>query len=143
MIIKRKYEKIGVLIERDSASKDLFFKAMSKQYDNQEQIVEHLNKISNVFIYNADMGICVERWDLIWEGLEMLDNTNPYDNGLTYNDVSEVLNVGSSRKGNAIELWMISRKAEMPTRIVDVVAIENKEHSVKTIEPWEVNYRIK
>ena len=57
------------------------------------------------------------------EEFNKLDETYPYDNGLTYQDVTSV-SFEPSRKGTAIKLIMKSQKIEMPERVVCVIAVE-------------------
>ncbi len=138
MIIKRKYELIGVLVDRDPESKDILMEALLTR-NNQEEAKEILECDSNSYLYVSGTDLCIPQFDQVMKKIDELDEKKPYDNGLTYSDVSEVISL-SSKKGKATELWMISCKPEMPKRIVQIIAVEYEDGKTYTIEPWEERY---
>lgn len=135
MIIKRKYELIGVLVDRDSESKKVFMDALLTKYP-QEEAERILACESNACVYNADMSLCIPDFGTVKEKLEELDLKKPYDNGLTFRDVNNVV-CFPSRQGKAAELWMIKDIADLPRRIVQIVAVEYDDGKTYTIKPWE------
>ena len=68
-------------------------------------------------------GLPGEMFTRLLEEFNKLDELSPYDNGLTYRDVTTVV-FEPSRKGSAIKLIMKSQKFELPERVVQVIAIE-------------------
>jgi len=138
MIIKRKYEQIGILVEKDIASKEILMKALTSKYDEME--AERILKCdSDSFLYLADMSLCIPKYDEVMKILDELDDEKPYDNGLTYRDVTRV-QLFPSRKGSAAELWMINLVPERISRIVQIIAIEYKDGVNTFIQSWGENY---
>lgn len=135
MIIKRKYELIGTLISRDPDSKKILMDALLTKYP-QEEAERILLCDSEAYIYNADMSLCIPDFGTVKEKLSELDEKKPYDNGLTYRDVNNVV-CFPSRQGKATELWMINDIADLPKRIVQIVAVEYEDGKTYTIKPWE------
>ena len=85
-------------------------------------------------------GIPGECYQLMKGAFEELDKTDPFDNHLTYRDVTQVLTF-PSRKGNAMELFLIrGETTDLNAEIVQIIAIEKDGNGVKAIEPWELPY---
>ncbi len=138
MIIKRKYEQIGILTENDPVSKKIIMDALLSKYDLEE--AERIFQCDKpCFLYMADMSLCIPHFDVVMEKLDELDIRKPYDNGLTYRDVTGVQSFPGERH-DEIELWMFSSKIERPTRIVQIIAIKYEQGKNKMIEPWEIRY---
>ena len=94
----------------------------------------------NLSLYNADLGCGLpgEMFIRLLEEFNKLDESSPYDNGLTYRDVTTVI-FEPSRKGSAIKLIMKRQKFELPERVVQVIAIEND----SVIKDWGYRKPIK
>lgn len=137
MIIKRRFEIIGELIDRDERSKEIIMDELLKRYD-QKEAERILLADYQVFMYLADIGSGIPRLDIIREKLEELDNEIPYDNGLTYADVSSV-EILPSRQGKAAVLCMISSKYDSPKRIAQVIAVEYENGKTELIKPWSID----
>lgn len=137
MIIKRRFEIIGKLLERDEQAKKIIMEEMLKRYDfvEAERI---LTADYGVFLYLADMGSAIPNLNFIIEKMDELDESVPYDNGLTYSDVTAV-QLFPSRQGCAAVLCMISKHADMPERIAQIIAVENENCRTKIIKPWNID----
>ena len=138
MIIKRKYEQIGILTENDPESKRIIMDALLSKYDQKE--AERIFQCNTqCFLFMADTSFCIPHLDAVMEKLDELDDRKPYDNGLTYSDVTSVQSF-SGEKSDEIELWMFSSKIERPKRIVQIVAIKYEQGRNIMITPWEVHF---
>ena len=139
MIIKRKYETIGILSERDPRIKDMFINDLKTRFDKNEAF-RILEKNHDTLFYSIDMGSLIQDKETLLNKLDKLDKEEPYDNGLTYRDVQKVVPF-PNRKGAALELWLIQVASEdHPTRIVEIIAIENEKGKTELIKPWDENY---
>ena len=139
MIIKRKYETMGILSERDPRIKELFLNDLKTRF-NEKEALRILEKNHDVLFYSTDMGSLIQDKEALLKELDKLDNEEPYDNGLTYRDVQKVATF-PSRKGNALELWLIQIPSEdHPTRIVEIIAMEHENGKTGLIMPWDENY---
>lgn len=78
MIIKRKYEKIGTLIERDSEAKDIIKLVLSGKYNEEEinYIIESNTNNSVIKSSNISSRVLNE----LIKKLEKLDKKRPYNN---------------------------------------------------------------
>ncbi len=123
MIIRRQYEILGMVVKRDPKAKEIVDK-VCKELDPDLQ-ARIFSPYINLTLFNADMGCGLpgEMFSKLLEEFNKLDETYPYDNGLTYQDVTSV-SFEPSRKGTAIKLIMKSQKIEMPERVVCVIAVE-------------------
>lgn len=89
MIIERKYEYFGRLIERDPKAKAIYEKACA--FDNRP------NEAKRIYDYNLnnrafeiELGCGIIDPTIIWDGFTELDKSEPYDNGFGLNDVSKI-----------------------------------------------------
>ncbi len=131
MIIKRQYELINYLLLRDAASETAFDR-ITKSID--PETLSYIRRAS--FTLNeADMGCGLPgaTFNELLQAFDELDKTSPYDNGLTYQDVSKVVTY-SSRQGKAIRIVLCSKRFEEPERIVSVVAMDES----KRIADWGI-----
>jgi hypothetical protein len=94
-----------------------------------------LNPDNNIIVHYADMGCGLrgDKYNEFLKKLDELDQTDPYDNGLSYRDVIEIEHY-PGRRGRAVRLVMWSRRLEEHRRIVKVIALEDD----KVIEDWGV-----
>ena len=137
MIIERKYATYGQLY-CDQASKDTLIRILNK-HNTPEFVCNYILNLNNDIIFcNTDMssGIPGEAFHDLQQAFEDLDKTNPFDNGLTYRDVTEVVTL-PSRKGSAVMQLMYMNKADLPKVIVQIVALEYKNGKTYVIEPWD------
>lgn len=140
MVIKRIYATYGQL-KRDKKSWEIIVNALcesSKNYSYDE--VVHLLELDSYVIVkntNIESGIPGDAFQKIIEKFDELDETEPFDNGYTYRDVSGSV-FYPSRKGNALMEILYCRKFESPVEIVQVIAFEKKGDTIKLIEPWDV-----
>lgn len=140
MIIKRQYETYGMLMT-DEKTKAAIYDALSKSNRpmSKERIERIVNYIHWIRFDQTDLGSGIpgECYQLMKKAFEELDKTDPFDNHLTYRDVTQVLTF-PSRKGNAIELFLIrGETAELGAEIVQIIAFEQDGNGVKAIEPWD------
>lgn len=69
------------------------------------------------------------------KGFEALDQEHPYDNGLTFKDVTSI-EYETSRNGTAMQMRFICQPCDSRYRIVGFAAIENKDGKVRTSKGW-------
>ncbi len=138
MIIKRKYATYGQL-STDEVTKATIIQIFEK-YNVSEDIYNYiLDPYNDVIVMNTDMGSGIpgQAYQELSKAFDELDITDPYDNGLTYRDATNVY-MDYSRKGSAILQILYRNKVEMPKVIVQVVAFEYKNGNVEFIEPWNI-----
>ena len=138
MIIKRKYATYGQL-SADEVTKATIIRIFEK-YNVSEDIYNFtLDPYNDVIVMNTDMGSGIPgpAYQELRKAFDELDITDPYDNGLTYRDATDVY-LDYSRKGSAILQILYRNKVEMPKLIVQVVAFEYKNGNVEFIEPWNI-----
>ena len=138
MIIKRKYATYGQL-SADEVTKATIIRIFEK-YNVSEDIYNFtLDPYNDVIVMNTDMGSGIPgpAYQELRKAFDELDITDPYDNGLTYRDATDVY-MDYSRKGSAILQILYRNKVEMPKVIVQVVAFEYKNGNVEFIEPWNI-----
>lgn len=94
MIIERKYEWLGILYENDKLSKE----AIDKAFDTT-RFGSDLKRKEELLVYNSSnipafmntgCGIPGECYRKFMSDFEKLDVSNPYDNGLTFKDVTNI-----------------------------------------------------
>ena len=138
MIIKRKYATYGQL-SADEVTKATIIRIFEK-YNVSEDIYNYtLDPYNDVIVMNTDMGSGIpgQAYQELRKAFDELDITDPYDNGLTYRDATNVY-MDYSRKGSAILQILYRNKVEMPKVIVQVVAFEYRDGKVEFIEPWNI-----
>ena len=68
---------------------------------------------------------------------DRLDKTNPYENGLSFKDVTKI-EYETSRKGTAIQMRFVSMPFDAPYRIVGFAAVENNNGNLLINKWWEM-----
>ena len=138
MIIKRMYCTYGQLME-DEKTSSMLMEALKKTMS--EDSAKHImNEDANIFVFNTDMGSGIPgtAYQEIRQGLEHLDKSAPYDNGLSLADVTQVV-AFPNEEGNAVTQFMINRIYDLQEIIVQVVAFEcDDKNEMHFIEPWDV-----
>ena len=131
MIIKRQYEILGILVQRDPKAKEIIYRILAGM--ENELLEQVLSPFAQITLYNADLscGIPGYLFQEILKEMNHLDKVEPYDNGLTYRNVSFIA-FEPSRKGNAIRIIMKNSYIEQPERIVKVISIDDE----KVIDDW-------
>lgn len=139
MVIQRKYEWLGIMCEKDNAVKEL----VEEAFELAEVTPEWKKKLmdynySNIPAFlNLGCGIPGESYGHIMAGLEKLDKEVPYDNGLTFKDVTNI-EYETSRKGTAMQMRLVNESSELPYRIVGFAAIDNIDGKIGINEGWEM-----
>lgn len=138
MRIKRKYEWFGLLYENDLLAREAIDSAFAEigfPEDRKKYLIEQDYSILPV---NMDMGSGIpgQCYRSFMDCFEELDKTDPYDNGLTFKDVSSA-DIETSRKGTAIQFRLIKRWYDMPERIVGFVAVENVNNQLAINKGWD------
>ena len=138
MIIKRKYATYGQL-SADEVTKATIIRIFEKFNVSEDIYNFTLDPYNDVIVMNTDMGSGIPgpAYQELRKAFDELDITDPYDNGLTYRDVTDVY-MDYSRKGSAILQILYRNKVEMPKVIVQVVAFEYKNGNAEFIEPWNI-----
>lgn len=137
MIIKRKFATYGQLTQ-DQYSRRTILDIFEK-YNVSDKVKQYiLDPNNDVIVHNTDMGSGIpgQAYQELRSELDELDITYPFDNGLTYRDVTETV-VLPSKKGTAVMQILYCRRAERPSLIVQVVAFEYKDGRTTIIEPWD------
>lgn len=137
MIIERKYEWLGILYENDPEAKKLIDEAfeLSSLPENEKRRIFEYNRYNISAFMNIGCGIPGKTYAHFMAEFEALDKNCPYDNGLTFNDVTDI-EFEASGNGTAIQMRYISRIYDLPYRIVGFGAIENKNGRLKINKGW-------
>ena len=139
MIIARKYEWLGLLYENDPYSHEIIDKAFALSdwgLKEKEKLLSYNHSNIPAFL-NLGCGISGESYAYMMKEFEKLDKVYPYDNGLTFKDVTSI-EYETSRKGTAIQMRFINQMYDLPYRIVGFAAIGNKDNVLSINEGWEM-----
>ncbi len=117
MIIERKYEWFGMLYESDPFSKAVIDKAFLSIDDELKKELFSYNHYGIPAFFTLGCGIPGECYSFMMEEFEKLDKSNPYDNKLTFNDVTRVRH-SNYNEGKSIQIELINEFPDMPYRIV-------------------------
>ena len=139
MIIKREYVTFGTLA-KDKVTGDLMRKAIKESQPDlsENKIDEMLYYIREVIFNQAELGCGIrgEAYQKMREMFTKLDNEIPFDNGLTYRDVTDVITF-PNKEGNEMTQWLIRKEnSDYCNEIVQVIAFKNSEAGIVPIEPW-------
>lgn len=139
MVIKRKYEWLGYLYENDPSSKqviDQAFDLMKVDEAWRKELLE-FNYYNISTCLNIGCGIPGQSYAYYMEAFDKLDKEEPYDNGLSFKDVTSI-EFETSRKGTAIQMRFVSEIYDIPYRIVGFAAIENRDGIIAMNDGWEM-----
>ena len=139
MIIARKYEWLGILYDNDPESRKLIDEAFTltpRAIEEKKFLLENNHCNISAFL-NLGCGIPGETYQYFMKGFEALDQEHPYDNGLTFKDVTSI-EYETSRKGTALQMRFVCQPYDFRYRIVGVVAIENRDGKVCTNKGWKM-----
>lgn len=139
MIIPRKYEWFGMLYEIDEDVKEIVDEAFKRADSDdawKKKVLEYNYSNISAF-FNIGCGLPRGSYKYIMEKFDALDKEKPYDNGLTFRDVTRI-EYEASRKGVAMQMRFVSEKAESDYRIVCFAAIENNDGKMKINPGWEL-----
>lgn len=89
MIIERKYEYFGRLIERDPKAKAIYEKACAYKHNASETKRIYEYNLNNR-AFEMEMGCGIIDPNIIWNGYAELDKSDPYDNGFSLNDANDI-----------------------------------------------------
>ena len=139
MIIKREYEWLGVLYDNDPLSReaiDSAFTLVSMNEMQKEEII-NANHCNIPAFLNLGCGIPGECYKSLMDQFDRLDKTNPYENGLSFKDVTKI-EYETSRKGTAIQMRFVSMPFDAPYRVVGFAAVENNNGNLLINKGWEM-----
>ncbi len=139
MIIQRRYEWLGVLYENDPLSKAAIDRAFAMENideDRKKMLIDYNHYNIPAFL-NLGCGIPGMCYSHFMDEFVSLDKIAPYDNGLTFNDVSTI-EFETSPKGTAIQCRFINQFADCPYRIVGFAAIKDKKPGFTLIKGWDM-----
>lgn len=126
MIINRKYVPLWKLKETDKEAMEVFDKAFNNSYlDYSEEEKKNLyQEFMQNCLYQFGIGTAFSKIIEVKNFFALLDKQKPYDNGFTFEDVTETEIVGKNK--DYIILHLLN-KVEDIRQIVNVVEIENHE----------------
>lgn len=142
MIIERKYEWLGQLYKNNPASRAIIdegFKLANVTAEWKQEVLDYNNQNICAFM-NIGCGIPGETYQYMMKEFEKLDETEPYDNGLNFNDVTNI-EYETSRKGTAIQMRFVIDidNADVKVyRIVGFSALENKDGKIAFNKGWRM-----
>ena len=139
MIIQRKYELLGILYQNDQLSKKAIDTAFIEANINEErkkELLEYNHDNISAFM-NTGCGIPGACYSHFMDEFEKLDQSYPYDNSLSFKDVS-CIEFETSRKGTAIQMRFVSKKYDLPYRIVGFAALENTDQEIHINKGWQM-----
>ena len=87
--------------------------------------------------FNLGCGIPGQCYTYFMDGFDALDKSEPYDNGLTFKNVTKI-EYETSHNGTAIQIRFVKEYMDMPIQIVSFAAIENSNGLVKMNKGWEM-----
>ena len=125
MIIKRKYVPLWKLKETDIEAMEVFNKAFNSSYldltgEEKEVIYQRFMQIC---LYQFEIGTAFSKIVEVKQFFDLLDKQKPYDNGFTFDDVTETEII--SQNENCIILLLINN-FEDKRQIVKLVEIYNE-----------------
>ena len=128
-----------MLYQNDERSKEVIDKAFSAERIEDDRKKELLNyNYFNISAFlNLGCGIPGKCYSLFMKEFEELDLVYPYDNGLTFNEVTSI-EYETSRKGTAIQMRFVSKMFDGPYRIVGFAAVENKGGMISINKGWRM-----
>ncbi len=136
MIIQRRYECLGILLQNDPKAKEAFYSAFADDV-SAEHIKWLINENHWLALHNADIGCGIPgtAYNAIMDKFEKLDQTEPYDNRMTYRDVNRIIPF-SSKSGKEISL-ILKYEFDGLERIVQVISIRTEGSNTKIADPWD------
>lgn len=137
MIIKRKFEWFGVLYNSDPLSREAIERALTHISISEKQIEEIVNvNYDNIpAFFDLGCGIPGECYKSFMDQFDKLDTTNPYENGMSFKDVTKI-EYETSRKGTAIQMRFVSMPFESAYRIIGIFALENNNGHMEINKGW-------
>ncbi len=141
MIIQRKHEWLGILYEQDALARAAIDEAFTSEKvgNNEKEKLLNYNHFNIPAFLNIGCGIPGKCYARFMEAFDKLDKTAPYDNGLTFNNVTSI-EYETSRKGTAIQCRFVEERPsfDIPYRIVGFATIENRGLKLEIINNWEM-----
>lgn len=120
MIIKREYVSFRRLVASGDEAGKTFMEKFHQSYDEHDWD-RIWNILADQCLYQREMSWAFVKLGDIIEAFEMLDETCPFDNGLSYDDINDVDIV--MREDDYITLHLVS-KFDGYSTIVKVVTIK-------------------
>lgn len=104
MIIKRKYVRLKKLYMTDPASKAEIDMIYTAPQGMEEAYKERWRYNTRTTMFNVPFGVwaSIPNAGDLWEAFERLDKEQPYDNGMTMQDVEQAKLLGYKKDGTAI-----------------------------------------
>ena len=139
MIIKRKYATVAQLCE-DGTTRQAIMKIFDDLNVPDDIRVFVFDPGSSVMISNSNMSMFMGDavYEMVMKRLGELDETDPFENLLNYNNVDKVLSI-PGKKGGALMQIMYTKQPDKPVRVVQVLAYETRKGRTELIEPWDVD----
>ena len=100
MVIERKYVSLYRIMLRDPAGWNVIKQAYAAVGMDQKEVDKNLEYLINdrVSIATAQMGCGIPDIEFVRQEFERLDAEEPYDNGLTFADVTRVVVMGATNE---------------------------------------------
>ena len=139
MIIKRKYATVAQICD-DETTKQAIMEIFDDLNVPADVSVFVFDPGSSVMISNSNMSMFMgERvYKAVMKRLDELDETDPFESLLNYNNVDKVLNI-PGKKGGALMQIMYTKQPNKPVRVVQVLAFQTIDGKTELIEPWDAD----
>lgn len=139
MIIKRKYATVAQICE-DETTKRAIMEIFDEMNVPDDIRVFVFDPGSSVMISNSNMSMFMGAsvYKAVMKRIDELDETDPFESLLNYNNVDKVLNI-PGRKGGTLMQIMYTKQPNEPVRVVQVLAFETINGKTELIEPWDAD----
>lgn len=125
MIIRRELVPFRILLSTDKYSKAFIENMFEENYGDMDDKERVISDISELCLYQRDMGWGIHNIQKLINAFEKLDKEHPYDNGYTFNNVTESRIVWQDSHKIIIDLVHIIRDEDYElTQIVKRIEIK-------------------
>ena len=140
MIIKRRYCTYGQLLN-DSITLQAIADTYKKHNLSEDEMNRQMVGAYNVLVHNTNIetGLTAGVFGDLKGVLVELDVSHPYDNGLTYLDVTDTICLPNS-DGSKLTQILISKEQECKPLIVQIVAFKKDGDYIKEVSPDEIDF---
>ncbi len=140
MIIKRKLCTYGQLL-----NDPITFNAIENAYKSnglsKKQMHDEMGYAFNIMVLNTNIetGLTAKVFGDLKAEIERLDLSHPFDNGLTYLDVTDTICL-PNKDGSTLTQILISKKPDCTPLIVQIVAFKKDGDYIRETVPDEIDF---